>query len=46
MKYFDPFILPFTIGLYFIFIFLAVKFSWWIIRLDHNSKQKNKARFV
>ncbi len=42
MKYFDPFILPFTIGLYFIFIFLAVKFSWWIIRLDHNSKQKIK----
>ncbi len=34
MKYYDPFTLPFTIGLYFIFVFLTVKYTIWIFQLS------------
>lgn len=40
MKYYDPFILPFTIGLYFIFTFLVVKYAIWIFRLPKPDLQK------
>ncbi len=42
MRNFDPFVLPFELGLYFIFLYLIVKYSRWIIRLDTNEKQKIK----
>jgi len=34
MKYYDPFTLPFTIGLYFIFTFLIITYTTWIFRLS------------
>lgn len=45
MNYFDPFVLPFIIGLYIILSILAIKFSIWIIRLNYEAKQKIKNGF-
>ena len=45
MKYFDPFVLPFIIGLYVILSILIIKFSYWIIRLDKEDKRKIKKGF-
>jgi len=45
MNYFDPFVLPFIIGLYVVLAILFFKFLLWIIRLDHESKQKIKRGF-
>ena len=45
MKHFDPFVLPFIIGLYIIFGILIIKFSIWIIRLKKEDKLKIKAGF-
>ncbi len=46
MRHFDPFVLPFELGLYFIFLFLIIKYSRWIIRLDTSEKQKIKSGFL
>jgi len=40
MKFYDPFILPFVIGLYFIFAYLLIKFTWLVIRLDREEINK------
>ncbi|MBU1014472.1 MAG: (Fe-S)-binding protein [Bacteroidetes bacterium] len=45
MKQFDPFVLPFIVGLYFIFGVLIIKFSLWIIRLSEVDKSKIKKGF-
>jgi Fe-S oxidoreductase len=45
MKQFDPFVLPFIVGLYFIFGILILKFSLWIIRLSEVDKSKIKKGF-
>jgi len=45
MKQFDLFVLPFIVGLYFIFGILIIKFSLWIIRLSEVDKSKIKKGF-
>ncbi len=40
MRHFDPFVLPFELSLYFIFLFLIIKYSRWIIRLKPDEKRK------
>ena len=37
---FDPFVLPFTLGLIFLLGYLAVKYTAWFTSLDRNDKSK------
>jgi len=45
MKFYDPFILPFVIGLYFIFAYLIVKNTLLILKLDRAAIRKIGKRF-
>ena len=40
MKFYDPFILPFVIGLYFIFAYLGIKFAVMLIRIGKPERKK------
>lgn len=46
MLYFDPFVLPFTIGIIGLIIFLIIKFSRWIILFSSDEKRTIKRNIL
>jgi len=43
---FDLFVLPFTMGLIFLLVFLAVKYTLWYIKQDEPDRQKIRKGFL
>ncbi|MFA6404008.1 MAG: (Fe-S)-binding protein [Salinivirgaceae bacterium] len=43
--YFDPFVLPFTIAMALLLIYLLGKYGWWIWKLDTSDQRKIRKNF-